>query len=178
MTDPDIAAPWAEIHAATPHGWFVGRPGYVNTHGQWEHEPMAQRLGAIALVVLLAVLLVGCYTGDQRFHVRNETGQVWWIRVAIGGSWGDDQFWVSQVKPGADGVAFDWYGDTDSRVELLDEACAVVGVFARDPEGVYRVPEVSGITGTVTAIGRQVPRPSLDDDLISRDGRCNGTILM
>jgi hypothetical protein len=35
VTDPEIAAAWAEVHAATPTGWFVGRPGYDNTHGQW-----------------------------------------------------------------------------------------------------------------------------------------------
>jgi hypothetical protein len=35
MTDPDIAATWAEVHAATPAGWFVGRQGYDNTHRQW-----------------------------------------------------------------------------------------------------------------------------------------------
>lgn len=32
LTVPDA---WARIHEATPAGWFVGRPGYDNTHHQW-----------------------------------------------------------------------------------------------------------------------------------------------
>ena len=35
MTDAEIAAAWAEIHAATPSGWFVRRPGFDPGHGQW-----------------------------------------------------------------------------------------------------------------------------------------------
>jgi len=31
----DLAAAWDELHAATPPGWFVGRPGQRHG-GQWE----------------------------------------------------------------------------------------------------------------------------------------------
>ena len=33
VTDRDRA--WARIHAATPAGWFVGRPGYDPGRQQW-----------------------------------------------------------------------------------------------------------------------------------------------
>lgn len=35
MTDPELAAVWDELHAATPLGWFLGRPGQ-RRGGQWE----------------------------------------------------------------------------------------------------------------------------------------------
>ncbi len=34
MTDPELADAWDELHAATPLGWFVGRPGQRHG-GQW-----------------------------------------------------------------------------------------------------------------------------------------------
>jgi hypothetical protein len=134
---------------------------------------------AAAVLVLISVVLVGCYSGDFRFHVRNETDQTWLLRVAIGGQWGPNDFWVASVKPGADGIAFDWYGAEDKPIQLLTLECDVVGVFAPDAEGVLRVAEVPGITGTVTAIGRQVPQPrSPDNERISREGGCGGMVPM
>jgi hypothetical protein len=35
MTDEDVAAAWATLHAATPPGWFVGRPVYEERRDQW-----------------------------------------------------------------------------------------------------------------------------------------------
>jgi hypothetical protein len=44
----------------------------------------------------------------------------------------------------------------------------------RDADGVYRVAEVPGVTGTATAIGREFPQPTTEDNLIF----CDGTVLM
>jgi hypothetical protein len=126
----------------------------------------------------LLLLLAGCYSGDYAFHVRNDTGETWWLRVAIGGQWPEDAFWVAQVNPGADGFAFDWYGPSDKPVELLTGECEVIGVFAADANGTFRIDAVPGITGTVTPIGRSLPEPRPSDGgLIIADGRCNGTML-
>ena len=35
MTDEALAAAWAAVHANTPEGWYVGRPGYVDRYRQW-----------------------------------------------------------------------------------------------------------------------------------------------
>jgi hypothetical protein len=137
------------------------------------------RVSALVLLVAVSLIAIGCYAGDYEFQVHNATDQTWWLRVAIGGDWGDDQFWVSRVKPGADGVVFDWYGARDKTVEVLDQDCSVVAVLAPDAGGTYRAAEVPGITGIATAIGRTWPGPNPSpNDLITADGRCNGTILM
>ena len=36
MTTPDPERPWNALHDATPPGWFVGRPGYVERYNRWE----------------------------------------------------------------------------------------------------------------------------------------------
>ena len=37
MTDYDdyLAAAWDEVHANTPPGWYVGKPGYGERYNQW-----------------------------------------------------------------------------------------------------------------------------------------------
>jgi hypothetical protein len=35
MTDPDLHEAWEQVHANTPLGWYVGRPGYEERYDQW-----------------------------------------------------------------------------------------------------------------------------------------------
>jgi len=35
MTDEALAAAWDAVHANTPEGWQVGRPGYVDRYREW-----------------------------------------------------------------------------------------------------------------------------------------------
>jgi hypothetical protein len=32
----DLEEAWNAVHDATPPGWYVGRPGYVERFNQWE----------------------------------------------------------------------------------------------------------------------------------------------
>jgi hypothetical protein len=32
----DLEAAWSDLHGAKPHGWFVGRPSYIEGRGAWE----------------------------------------------------------------------------------------------------------------------------------------------
>jgi len=35
MTDEALAAAWDAVHANTPEGWQVRRPGYVDRYREW-----------------------------------------------------------------------------------------------------------------------------------------------
>jgi hypothetical protein len=35
MANDDLAEAWEAIHANTPEGWYVGRPGYEERYRQW-----------------------------------------------------------------------------------------------------------------------------------------------
>ena len=35
MTDPDLAAAWADVRANAPEGWYVSQPGYEERYRQW-----------------------------------------------------------------------------------------------------------------------------------------------
>jgi hypothetical protein len=35
MTDDDLHAAWAEVHDATPEGWYVGRPSEHPERNEW-----------------------------------------------------------------------------------------------------------------------------------------------
>lgn len=32
----DLEGAWADVHDATPSGWYVGRPTYHERYGHWE----------------------------------------------------------------------------------------------------------------------------------------------
>lgn len=36
MTDEERHAAWHELHAATPPGWYVGRPMYHDERREWQ----------------------------------------------------------------------------------------------------------------------------------------------
>jgi len=35
VTDDTLEDAWADLHAATPRGWYVGRPSYHDERDEW-----------------------------------------------------------------------------------------------------------------------------------------------
>jgi hypothetical protein len=102
----------------------------------------------LLFLAILSLSLAGCAHGDWEFHVQNTTARDWLIRVAIGGNYGENQYWTREVKAGASGPAMDWWGPSDKPIQLLEDDCSVAGVFQLNGD-VWSVPAISGITGTV-----------------------------
>ena len=141
-------------------------------------EGRIRRLMGVSTLALAGILLVGCKSGDFELHVRNTTDQTWLVKVAIGGDWGPNDYWVSRVLPGANGLAFGWNGEEDEPIQLLNESCAVIGVFTKNPDGTYGVAEVPGISGTISSAPHRFPQPRPTPELIEGTPNCGGMILM
>lgn len=136
-------------------------------------------LFTIVGVALVFGIVGGCSGEDHEFHVQSASTRDWLVRVAIGGRYSDDQFWVVRVRPGADGPAFKWFGSADKPIELLSEDCTVTGVFAKAADQSYSVAGVDGLSGRLFPAGT-APREDWNGraPAIELTGECDGLILM
>jgi hypothetical protein len=122
-----------------------------------------------------ALVLSGCgYPGDHQLTIRNTSSQDWLVRVRTGDTGPGDRHWVTVVHPGADGLAFRWWGSADEPIQLLDEDCSVIGVFEMQTDGLYRVKGVDGVEATITAGGRSLFQRT--DPLLEATTQCNGVM--
>jgi hypothetical protein len=71
VTDPEIVTAWAEIHDATPPGWYVGEPGYNDSYRRWEqfaYDPSERPKVGLRSREWTAV-------GTSELHVLREMGR-------------------------------------------------------------------------------------------------------
>jgi hypothetical protein len=113
-------------------------------------------------LTLASVVLSGCF-GSGPYHevyVRNESDRDWLIRAPIAGDEYPGMFYVSRLKPTADGVGSKWAKEPapDAMIEILDLDCSLVSAFRPNGAETYAVPEVPGLEITIEPWGSNVSR--------------------
>jgi hypothetical protein len=132
------------------------------------------RVPVVALVAML-VIAGACGSRDyDQLYVRNTSNETWLIRVPVGGEY-PDNFFVTQVNPGADGVATRvWRGLPDDAIELLTRDCQIVGTLLRR-DNKYEVPGVDGLDVTLLTSGINLTRRNTPEIIPLR--QCGGVIF-
>ena len=124
-------------------------------------------LGIISVVSTAAA----CRAGDYEFYIKNESDSKFVVRVPLLGVEG--RYRAANVTSHTEGQAFWWAGAKNLPIELLTPDCEVIGVFMPDPDGVYRIPGVSGVSGLVAPSGTY---PQKEDLEIHGTVDCGGVV--
>ena len=127
----------------------------------------------VALVLAMSIsLLTGCRNVEYQLIVDNQSEQAILVRVPLGEGY-SGKYDVRPIGARERALANAWSGDAAPRIELLDQDCRVLGIFAPSPEGVLRVDAFAGVSAQVQPyrMRRQgeTEAPPVDS--------CHGTVL-